>query len=63
MISGWHPIALTGDYNWYSGAAEGINARPLNLYSAGIRAWQPRFFQAALALLNVILSTNLAMTP
>ena len=32
-------IALTGDYNWYSGAAEGINARPLNLYSVRIRAW------------------------
>ena len=42
MISGWHHIALTGDYNWYSGAAEGINARPLNPYSVRIRAWQPR---------------------
>ena len=28
MISGWHRIALTGDFNWYSGAPEGINARP-----------------------------------
>ncbi len=28
-----------------------------------IRAWQPRSVQAALALLNVILDTNLAMTP
>ena len=63
MISGWHHIALTGDYNWYSGAAEGINARPLNPYSVRIRAWQPRSVQTALALLNVILSTNLAMTP
>ena len=63
MNLGWHHIALTGDYNWYSGASEGINARPLNLYSVRIRAWQPRSVQAALALLSVILSTNLVMTP
>ena len=63
MILGWYPIALIGDYNWYSGAAEGINARPLNLYLVRIRAWQPRSVQAALALLNVILDTNLATTP
>ena len=43
--------------------AEGINARSFNLYSIRIRAWQPRSVQAALTLLNVILSTNLAMTP
>ena len=63
MISGWHPITLTGDYNWYSGAAEGFNARSLNVYSVRIRTWQPRSVQTVLALLNVILDTNLAMTP
>ena len=42
MILGWHHIALTGDCDWYSGAAEGINARPLNLYSVRIRAREPR---------------------
>ena len=35
---GWYHISLTGDYNWQSGAAERMNARPLNLYAARIRA-------------------------
>ena len=35
---GWEHIALTGDYDWNSGAAERINARPLNIYPARIRA-------------------------
>ena len=30
---GWYHIGLTGDYNWHSGAAERMNARPLNLYA------------------------------
>ena len=35
---GWYHIGLTGDYNWHSGAAERMNARPLNLYAARIPA-------------------------
>ena len=35
---GWGHIALTGDYDWNSGAAERTNARPLNLYPARTRA-------------------------
>ena len=35
---GWYPIGLTGDYNRPSGAAERMNARPLNLHPARIRA-------------------------
>ena len=35
---GWEHIALTGDYDWNSGAAERTNARPLNLYPTRIRA-------------------------
>ena len=34
---GWDHIALMGDYDWNSGAAERTNVRPLNLYSAKIR--------------------------
>ena len=35
---GWSHIALTGDYDWNSGAAQRTNVRPLNLYPAKIRA-------------------------
>lgn len=35
---GWYHIGLTGDYNWHSGAAERMNTRPLNLYTARIPA-------------------------
>ena len=35
---GWDHIGLTGDYNWLSATAERMNARPLNLYPARIRA-------------------------
>ncbi len=30
---GWEHIALTGDFDWHSGAAERSNARPLHLRS------------------------------
>jgi hypothetical protein len=33
--SGWEHIILTGDYDWYSGAAERKIARPLHLNAAG----------------------------
>ena len=35
---GWYHIGLTGDYNWHAGAAERMNARPLNLYATRIPA-------------------------
>ena len=35
---GWEHIVLTGDYDWNSGAAQRSNARPLNLYTARLRA-------------------------
>ena len=35
---GWVHIALTGDYDWKSDAAERTNVRPLNVYAARIPA-------------------------
>ena len=35
---GWEHIALTGEFDWNSGAHQRTNARPLNLYRARIRA-------------------------
>ena len=43
--------------------AERMNARPLNLYVARIRAQQPGPIRVTLDLLSVILDTSLAMTP
>ena len=67
MILGWHPIALTGDYNWYSGAVERMNARPLNLYAKNPCVETPltsfRGISDVFVPLRVILDTNLAMTP
>ena len=37
-LLGWYHIGLTGDDNWRSGAAERMNARPLDLYAARIPA-------------------------
>ena len=34
---GWEHIALTGEFDWNSGAHQRTNARPLNLYRARIR--------------------------
>ena len=64
---GWHHIALIGDYNWYSGAAERMDARPLNLYAKNPCVETPltsfRGISDVFVPLRVILDTNLPMTP